>query len=84
MDFSTFVLSLASSAMVNLGVVEGDTASAASPDLVAAKQLIDILGVLEIKTRGNLSDAEDKLLKSLLYDLRVQFCDAKKRKAEKA
>jgi hypothetical protein len=44
--------------------------------LPAAKQIIDILGVLEEKTRGNLNDSEDKLLKSLLYDLRVQYVDA--------
>ncbi len=81
MDFSTFVLSLASSAMVNLGVVDGQ-AAATSINLVAAKQLIDIIGVLELKTRGNLSDPEDKLLKSLLYDLRVQYCDASKLQAQ--
>ncbi len=82
MDFSTFVLSLASSAMVNLGVVEGQADLTTGTDLVAAKQLIDIIGVLEIKTRGNLSDAEDKLLKSLLYDLRIQYCDVCKREAQ--
>lgn len=76
MDFSTFVLSLASSAMVNLGIVADEGAPQGKPDLMAARQLIDIIGVLEEKTRGNLSDAEDKLLKSLLYDLRVQYCDA--------
>ena len=79
MDFSTFVLSLASSAMVNLGVVEDPAGANAEPDLVAARQLIDIIGVLEEKTRGNLSESEDKLVKSLLYDLRVQYCDAQQR-----
>lgn len=79
MDFSTFVLSLASSAMINLGVVEDKDAPQDGPDLIAARQLIDIIGVLEEKTRGNLSDTEDKLLKSLLYDLRVQYCDAQQR-----
>ena len=79
MDFSTFVLSLASSAMVNMGIVDGKTIGQTDVDLQAARQLIDIIGVLEEKTRGNLSESEDKLLKSLLYDLRVQFCDAKKR-----
>ncbi len=83
MDFSTFVLSLASSAMVNLGIVEGEKIARDGADLVSAKQLIDIIGVLEIKTRGNLTDTEDKLLKSLLYDLRVQYCDAHKREALK-
>ncbi len=75
MDFSTFVLSLASSAMVNLGLVDG--VQMEKPDLMAARQLIDIIGVLEEKTRGNLSDSEDRLVKSLLYDLRVHYCDAK-------
>ncbi len=79
MDFSTFVLSLASSAMVNLGIVEDESTAQGEPDLMAARQLIDIIGVLEEKTRGNLSESEDKLLKSLLYDLRVQYCDAQKR-----
>jgi hypothetical protein len=79
MDFSTFVLSLASSAMVNLGLVDGPDGHKGEPDLPAAKQLIDIIGVLEEKTRGNLSESEEKLVKSLLYDLRVQFCDAKQR-----
>ena len=79
MDFSTFVLSLASSAMVNLGVVEDPEGAKAATDLVAAKQLIDIIGVLEEKTRGNLSESEEKLVKSLLYDLRVQYCDAQQR-----
>lgn len=79
MDFSTFVLSLASSAMVNLGVVEDEGKSKDAPDLMAARQLIDIIGVLEEKTRGNLNESEIKLLKSLLYDLRVQYCDAQQR-----
>lgn len=83
MDFSTFVLSLASSAMVNLGLVQGENDVGGKADLVSAKQLIDIIGVLETKTRGNLTDAEDKLLKSLLYDLRVQYCDAHKREAQR-
>lgn len=78
MDFSTFVLSLASTAMVNLGIVDDDGENR-PPDLQAARQLIDMVGILEEKTRGNLSESEDKLLKSLLYDLRVHYCDAQKR-----
>jgi hypothetical protein len=76
MDFSTFILSLSSSAMVNLGRVPEPGSDTLQVDLAAAKQLIDILGVLEEKTRGNLDENEDKLLTSLLYDLRVQFVDA--------
>jgi hypothetical protein len=76
MDFSMFVMSLGSSAMVNLGQLPPPEGMEASLDLAAAKQIIDILGVLEEKTRGNLDESEDKLLASLLYDLRVHYVDA--------
>jgi hypothetical protein len=79
LDFSTLVLSMASTAMVHL--VKVPTPGGGGPverDLDAAKQAIDILAILEEKTRGNLDDGEQKLLKSLLYDLRVAFVDAQK------
>ncbi|ACY18498.1 DUF1844 domain-containing protein [Haliangium ochraceum] len=79
LDFSTFILSLGSSAMVNLGRMPAPGSTAPSVDLPAAKQIIDILGILEEKTRGNLDDSEEKLIKSLLYDLRVQYVDAQQR-----
>jgi len=78
LDFSTFILSLGSSCMVNLGKLEGPDGNEAAPNLPAAKQLIDILGILEEKTRGNLDESEQKLLTSLLYDLRVQYVDVQK------
>ena len=80
LDFSTFILSLGSSCMVNLGKVEGPDGKVGDPNLPAAKQMIDILGLLEEKTRGNLDESEAKLLTSLLYDLRVQYIDAQKAK----
>lgn len=76
LDFSTFIMSLASSAMVNLGVLPAPGESEAHKDIAAAKQIIDILGILEEKTRGNLNEAETKLMTSLLYDLRVHYVDA--------
>ena len=79
MDFSTLVLSMASTAMVHLGKVPSPSGERIERDLVAAKQAIDILAILEEKTRGNLDDSETKLLKSLLYDLRVAFVDAQKK-----
>lgn len=78
MDFATFVMSLGSSAMVNLGRVPPPEGEQPRIDLSAAKQIIDILGILEEKTRGNLDDSETKLLTSLLYDLRVHYVDAQK------
>jgi len=79
LDFSTLILSMASTAMVQLGVVAAPGGDAPAPDLDAAKQAIDILAILEEKTRGNLDDAEQKLLRSLLYDLRVAYVDAQKK-----
>lgn len=71
-DFSTFVLSLSTSAMIHLG--EAETPDGGKQvDLQLAKQTIDILGILRDKTRGNLTEDEDKLLGGLLYDLRVRY-----------
>jgi len=75
-DFSTHVLSLASSAMVALGTMPAPSGETIAVDLQAAKYLIDVLGMLEIKTKGNLDESESKLLQSLLYDLRVAYVDA--------
>ena len=78
MDFSTFVMSLGSSAMVNLGQVPAPGQETTTVDLPAAKQIIDILGLLKEKTEGNLDEAEEKLLSGLVYELRIQFVDAQK------
>ncbi len=80
LDFSTFVLSLASTAMVHLGQLPRPEGEAVQRDLPAAKQAIDMLTMLEEKTRGNLDESEQKLLRSVLYDLRVAFVDASKGK----
>lgn len=79
LDFSTFVLSLASTAMVHLGHHTAPDQSAPARDLTAAKQAIDMLQMLADKTRGNLDEPEDKLLRSVLYDLRVSYVDASKK-----
>ncbi len=76
MDFSTFVLSLGSTAMVNLGQVPAPGSEEPHKDLDAAKQMIDIIGLLQEKTKGNLTEPEQQLIDSLLYDLRVKFVDA--------
>ncbi|HVZ73296.1 MAG TPA: DUF1844 domain-containing protein [Polyangia bacterium] len=76
-DFHTFVLSLGSSALMHLGELEVPGAGAAEKDLPLAKHTIDILSMLQQKTRGNLTPAEDKLIESLLYDLRLRFVEAR-------
>ena len=75
-DFSTFVLSLSTSALVNLGLApDPATGQTGAPDLVMASQTIDTLALLQEKTRGNLDAEEDKLLGSLLYELRMRFVE---------
>lgn len=77
-DFHTFVLSLGSSALLHLGELEHPDVGAPQKDLPLAKHTIDILVMLEEKTRGNLTPAEEKLIGSLLYDLRLRYVEAQK------
>lgn len=73
MSFSTFVIGLMTQALILLGEVP-DPAGAQTPvDLAGAKQMIDILGILQAKTKGNLDAAEAGLLENALYDLRMKF-----------
>jgi hypothetical protein len=77
-DFHTFVLSLGSSALLHLGELEHPEGGATEKDLPLAKHTIDILSMLEEKTKGNLTSAEEKLIQSLLYDLRLRYVNASK------
>ncbi len=79
-DFSTHVLSLASTALIALGKMPGPDDEPHPVDLETARHLIDVLGMLEHKTKGNLDESEHKLLQSLIYDLRVSYVDAEKAK----
>jgi hypothetical protein len=78
-DFHTFILSLGSSALLHLGELEHPDMGAPQKDLPLAKHTIDILVMLEEKTRGNLTPAEEKLIGSLLYDLRLRYVEAQKK-----
>jgi hypothetical protein len=75
-DFSTHVLSLASTALIALGKMPPPDGGQHPLDLETARHLIDVLAMLEVKTKGNLDEAEHRLLASLVYDLRVAFVDA--------
>ncbi len=72
MDFSSFVLSLATTTMVHLGEVPDPMKKAGQENLAAARQMVDILGILKEKTEGNRTDAEDSLLEQILYELRMK------------
>jgi hypothetical protein len=72
-DFYTFCLSLGSSALVHLGEVPHPETGKPSADLLLAKQTIDILGMLQEKTKGNLTDEEARFLETLLVDLKLRY-----------
>ena len=73
MNFSSFLLSLATTGMVHLGEIPEPTTGQKLENLEAASQMIDILGILKEKTEGNLLSEESQLLESLLYELRMKF-----------
>lgn len=70
--FSTFLVSLSTQALACLGDLAGPEGEP-PPDLPAAREMIDILGMLREKTRGNLDPAEANLLDGILYDLRMRY-----------
>jgi hypothetical protein len=77
-SFSTFIFSLSSSALVHLGEIPEPGTQKVQQDLQLAKQIIDTLGMMDEKTRGNLDANEERLLKSVLYDLRMRFVQKSK------
>ena len=78
MNFSTFVMSLTSSAFYYLGDVPDPQTGEMHENLPAVKQTIDILLILQDKTKNNLSDDEDKLLEQLIYELQTKYVAKKK------
>ena len=74
-DFPTFVLSLGSSALMHMGEELPGAGPADEKNLPLAKHTIDLLSMLQEKTRGNLSAPEAELLENLLYDLRLRFVE---------
>jgi hypothetical protein len=74
-DFGTFVLSLGSSALVHLGEIQHPEAAEAKENLSLARQTIDLLAMLEVKTAGNLTPEEARFLRDLLADLRLKFVE---------
>ena len=76
-NFTTFVLSLNSSALVHLGIQNDPLSGGLSENLPVAKQTIDILAMLEAKTKGNLNDEERRLITHVLYELRMLYVKQK-------
>ena len=76
--FSTFVLGLSTQALLHLGEIPNPVTGAVETDLEAARQVIDILGMLAEKTRNNLEPSEQSLLESALYDLRMRYVELRR------
>ena len=75
-DLRGLFIMLASSALVNLGEAADPATGERVLDLEQAKEAIDLLGLLRIKTNGNLTDQESHLLEEMLYDLQMRFVNA--------
>jgi hypothetical protein len=78
-DFSTFVFSLSSSVLIHLGLAPDPVSGEQRKELGLAKQTIDILGMLQEKTRGNLSEEEKRMMDGILYDLRLRYVQEAKK-----
>ena len=77
LSFTAFVISLASTAAIHFGDLPDPVSGARSePNLEGATQMIEILSLLEQKTRGNLTAEEREVLGQVLYELRMRFVDA--------
>ena len=77
-DFSTFVVSLAGNAMVHLGEAIAPGTEPGQLNLPLARQTIDIIAMIQAKTKGNLTDEEDKLMKGVLYQVRMAYTEHSK------
>ena len=78
LSFTAFILSLASTAAIHFGdLPDPQSGERAEPNLVGAAQMIEILGLLDERTRGNLTAEERQVLEQLLYELRLRFVEAK-------
>lgn len=77
-DFKFFVTTLALQASIALGEMPNPVTSKKEEDLAQAKFLVDTLGMLKDKTKGNLSGEENTLLENILYELRMQYVERNK------
>ncbi len=71
--FGTFLVSLSTQALLNLGEIPDPATGQPVRDLSAAQQLIDVIGILREKTRGNLDRNEEGLIEAILFDLRMKY-----------
>jgi hypothetical protein len=72
-DFTHFMFSLSTSALIQLGEIEDPFTKKLVKNLPLAKQTIDLIGMLNEKTKGNLTPDEEKVMQYVLYDLRMRY-----------
>src|SRR3982751_937726 len=77
-DFHTFLVSLSMSVLYHLGEIEGPDGRPGPVELSLAKETIDVIAMLQEKTRGNLTGPEEHLIENLLADLRLRYVDRSK------
>jgi hypothetical protein len=77
-DFTAFVVSLANTALFQLGLIKIPGSEEPKKDLQGARQTIDLMALLEEKTKGNLTEQEAKILKETLFQLRMAFVESSK------
>ena len=75
-DFTNFIFSLSTSALIQLGEIEDPFTQKQVKNLPLAKQTIDLIGMLKEKTKGNLTPEEERLIDYVLYDLRMRYVKA--------
>ncbi len=75
-SFINLVFSLSTSVLIQLGEIQDPVTQQVDKNLPLAKQTIDLIGMLQEKTKGNLTSDEEKLLKNILYDLRMRYVKA--------
>ena len=75
-DFSTFIISFSTQALMHLGEMSDPVTGNVEKDVAVAKQTIDIIGMLSEKSRGNLDETEEQLVKEVLYNLRMRYVEA--------
>ncbi len=75
-DFNSFIFSLSTSALIQLGEIQDPFTQKSVKNLPLAKQTIDLIGMLKEKTKGNLTPEEEKVIEYVLYDLRIRYVKA--------
>lgn len=75
MTFGSFLVGLSTQALMLLGDIPDPQTGRPQQDLIGAQQLIDIIGMLELKTRGNLDREEAQLIEAVLYELRMKYVE---------